>query len=135
MSSWILCVSVYPTLVYPAWDSLCFLDMDDCFLSHVREVLSYCLFRMFSHVLFLSCPSGTPIMWMLLCLILAQKSLRLTSFLFFFLSLFCDFYHSVFLVTYLFFCFSYSAVDSFQCIFHFSYCIIHLCSLVPLGLC
>ena len=42
--------------------SLCFLDLDDCFLSHVGEVFSYCLLKMFSHVLFLSCPSGTPIM-------------------------------------------------------------------------
>ena len=43
--------------------------------------------------------------------------------------LFCgsDFHHSVFQVTYLFFCLRYSATDSFKCI-------VHLCSLLLLGL-
>ena len=69
-----------------------------------------------------------------LCLLLSQRSLRLSSFVFilFFFILFCgsEFHHSVFQVTSLFFCLSYSAIDSFWCIFHFSYCIVHLCLFV-----
>ena len=38
------CVSPW---VCPAWDSLCFLDMGDCFLSHVKQFLSYYLFKYF----------------------------------------------------------------------------------------
>ena len=30
-----------------SWDSLCFLDLVDCFLSHVRETFSYYLFKYF----------------------------------------------------------------------------------------
>ena len=33
--------------VYPVWDSLCFLDLVDYFLSHVWEVFSYYLFKYF----------------------------------------------------------------------------------------
>ena len=33
--------------IYPVWDSLCFLDLIDYFLSHVREVLQYNLFKYF----------------------------------------------------------------------------------------
>ena len=40
--SW--CVSPW---VYPAGDSLCFLDLDGYFLSHVREVFDYNLFKYF----------------------------------------------------------------------------------------
>ena len=39
--------------------------------------------------LFLSCPSGNPIMQMLVCIMLSQRSLRLSSFLFVLFSLFC----------------------------------------------
>ena len=41
---------------------------------------------------------------------------------------FCDrdFHHSVFQLTYLLFCLSYSPINFFHCIFHFSYCIVHL---------
>ena len=60
-------------------------------------------------------PSGTPIMRMLMHLMLSRG---LSDCLHFFLFLFflfhgSDFHHSVFHVTYLFFYFSYSAVDSF----------------------
>ena len=41
-------VSQYvPPWGYPAWDSLCFLDLVDYFFSHVREVFSYYLFKYF----------------------------------------------------------------------------------------
>ena len=33
--------------VYPVWDSLCFLDLAGYFLSHVREVFDYNLFKYF----------------------------------------------------------------------------------------
>ena len=73
-------------------------------------------------LLSLSSPSGTPMMRMLVHLMLSQESLRPSSFFFLslFYILFCgsDFHHSVLQVTYLFFCLSYSAVDSFQCIIH-----------------
>ena len=36
-----------PPWVYPSWDSLCFLDLVDYFLSHVQEVFSYYLFKYF----------------------------------------------------------------------------------------
>ena len=36
-----------PSWVYPAWDSLCFLDLVDYFLSHVGEAFSCYLFKYF----------------------------------------------------------------------------------------
>ena len=36
-----------PPWVCPVWDSLCFLDMGDCFLSYVREIFSYYLIKYF----------------------------------------------------------------------------------------
>ena len=62
-------------------------------------------------------PSGTPKMQMFIHLMLSQRSLRLSLFLFFsfFYILYCgsDFHHSVLQVVYSFFCLSYSAIDSF----------------------
>ena len=37
----------FPPWVYPTWDSLHFLDLVDCFLSYVREIFSYYLFKYF----------------------------------------------------------------------------------------
>ena len=54
---------------------LCFLDLLACFLSQVREVFSHCVSNMFSPL------SGTPIRW-LLCMMLSQRYLKPTSFLF-----------------------------------------------------
>ena len=52
------------------YGTLCFLDLNDCFLSQIREVFSYCLFKC---VLcpFLSSPSGTTIISVLVCLMLS----------------------------------------------------------------
>ena len=67
---------------HPMWY---FLYLSEC--SHVRQVFSYYFLHVFSlGPFFLS--SGTPIMWMLVCLMLFQRSLRSCSFLFIFLSLF-----------------------------------------------
>ena len=73
--------------VYPVWDSLCFLDLIDYFLSHVREVFDYNLFKCFLRpFLFFF---WDPYNRMLVCLMLSQKSLRLSSILFILYSLFC----------------------------------------------
>ena len=45
----------------------------DCFFSHIMGVFSYNLFKYFFRPL-LSSPSGTPMMWMLVCLMLSQRS-------------------------------------------------------------
>ena len=89
-------MSLYvPPQVYPAWDSLCFLDLVDYFLSHVREIFSYYLFQYFlrSFLLLLG-EESIPIMWMLVHLMLSQRSLRLSSF-FFFLFIFSPIFWSV----------------------------------------
>ena len=78
-----------PHWVYPAWDSLCFLDLVDYFFSHVREVFSYYLFKYFLKC-FLSLSFWDPIMQMFLCLMLSQRSFRLFSFLFILFSIFCS---------------------------------------------
>ena len=57
--------------------------------------------------------SGNPIIQMLLCLMLSQRSLRLSSFLFILFLYFVLWHHSVLQVIYLCFCLSYSAMDSF----------------------
>ena len=68
-----------PPWVYPAWDSLPFLDLVDHSLSHVREVFSYYLLKYFlESFLSLSSPYGTP----LVHLMLSQKFLTLSSHLF-----------------------------------------------------
>ena len=81
-----MCLSVFPLGFVPS-GTLCFLDLVDYFLSHVREVFSYYLFKYFLRS-FLS-SSGTPIMQMFLCLMLSQRSLRLSSSLFILFSIFC----------------------------------------------
>ena len=77
------------TIICILHGSLCFLDLVDYFLSHVREVFSYYLFRYFLGS-FLSSPSGNPRRQILLCLMFSQRSLRLLSFLFLLFSLFCS---------------------------------------------
>ena len=69
---------------------LCFQDLINYFLSHIREVFNYNLFKYFlSPFLFLfffwdPCTSNVG------CLMLSQSSLRLSSILFIFFSLFCS---------------------------------------------
>jgi len=70
--------------------------------------------------------SGTPMIRMLWCLTLSQRSLRLSSFLLIlFSSLFHYFYHSIFNLIYPNFCLSYSTVCSLKSVFDLRYCIIH----------
>ena len=47
--------------VYPVWDSLHFLDLVVNFLSHVREIFDYNLFKNSETLSFFSSSSGTPI--------------------------------------------------------------------------
>ena len=76
--------------VYPVWDSLCLLDLIDCFLFHVGEIFNDNCCEIFLYLYFFSSSSGTPVIWMLVHLILPQKSLRLSSVLFFLFTLFCS---------------------------------------------
>ena len=69
-----------PPWVYPAQDSLCFLDLVGYFLSHVTEVFSYYFFKYFLRSLLSLFSFWTPIMQLLVCLMLSQRSLRLSSF-------------------------------------------------------
>ena len=74
--------------VYPVWDSLCLLDLIDCFLFHVGEVFNYNCFENFLIHYFFSSSSGIPVIQMLVHLILPQRSLRLSSVLFILFTLF-----------------------------------------------
>ena len=69
--------------VYPVWDSLGFLDLGGYFLPHFREVFNYYLkyFLMVFLFVFFWDSYGTPMIQMLGCLTLSQRSLRLSSFL------------------------------------------------------
>ena len=68
---------------------------------------------------------------MLVYLILFQSSLRLTSVLFILFTLFCSssnyFHHFIFQFIDPFFCFRYSAIDSFYSIFNFSNPFVSVC--------
>ena len=95
-------------------------------------VISFPILGMFSTIIsssifswpfFLSSFSGTPMIRMLGCLPLSQRSLRLSHF--FFPLCFIYFHHSIFYLTYPIFCLSYSTVGSLQSAFDLSYCIIH----------
>ena len=55
----------------------------------MREFFGYCLLEYFFVSFSLSSPSGTPIIWMLVRLMLSQSSLRRSSFVFKLFSLFC----------------------------------------------
>ena len=84
----------------------------------------------FSESFFLSSSSGTPIIRMLGCLILSQRSQRLSSvlfILFYFILFFRSYFHNfVSQLTDSFFCFSCSGIDSFWSIFNFSNCVVCL---------
>jgi len=112
------CVSqCVPSWVHPAWNTLFFLDLVDYFLSNVREVFSYYVFKYFLGSFLSPSYPGTLIMLTLVYLMLSQRSLRFSSFFLhsFFYILFCssDFHHSVLQENFPFFCLHYSAIDSF----------------------
>ena len=135
--SW--CVSPW---IYPVWDSLHFLDLIDSFLSHIREVFNYNLFKYFlSPFLFLFFfwdPYNSNVG--VLNVVPEVSETVLTSFHSFFFILLCGSYCHCFIfhVTYPFFCLRVSAFGSFWRIFNFMYCVVSslfVCSLVLLGPC
>ena len=67
--------------VCPVWNSLSFLDLGGYFPAHFREVFNYYLFKYFLMPFLFLFFSGTPVIRMLGCFTLSQKSLRLSSFL------------------------------------------------------
>ena len=76
--------------VYPVWNSLCFLNLTDYFLFYVGEIFNYNLFKnVLTPFLFLFF-FWEPLIQMLVCLILSQRSLRLSSVLFILFTLFCS---------------------------------------------
>ena len=97
--------------------------------SNGREVFCYYVFTNFLR-LFLSLFSlWSLIMWMLICSVLSQKSLRLSSPFHYFFILFhsIDSHQSVFQVINLSFCLLFFPCYWFLLVyFHFSYCIIYL---------
>ena len=76
--------------VYPVWDSSCFLDLIDYFLFHVEEIFYYNLFKNFLIPFLFLLFFWDPMIRMLVCLILSQRSLRLSSVLFVLFTLFCS---------------------------------------------
>ena len=86
--------------------------------------------KIFSYPFFFCSSSGTPIIRMLGCLILSQRSQRLSSvlfILFYFILFFRSYFHNfVSQLTDSFFCFSFSGIDSFWSIFNFSNCVVCL---------
>ena len=103
--------------VYLVWDSLDFLHLGDYFLPHFRKVFNYYLLKYFLWSFFLS-SSGSPMIRMLGCLTLSQRSLRLSSFLltvfFFFLSSLFHLVVPLYLLPHL----SYLLPPLFYCWFH-----------------
>ena len=88
---WLVCVLECFFLDLSCMGLLCLLDFIDYFLSHVGEIFYYNIFKIF--LIPYTCSfssSGMPIFQMLVCLILFQRSLRLSSVLFILFSLFCS---------------------------------------------
>ena len=112
-----LCLSVsLPGFILPG--TLCFLDLVDYLLSHVREVFGCYFLKYFlrSFLSFFWDPYNVNLGTFNVGLRSLSGCLHFFSFhFFFFYILFCssDFHHFVYQVTYLFFCLSYSATDSF----------------------
>ena len=120
--------------VSPGWDSLCFLSLGDYFLFHIIEVFNSNLFKYFLRPFLLF----TFFFWFpcnlnIGRLNLSQESLRMSLFLFipfFFILLHRSYLcHSVFHAVYLFFCLSYSAVESLFVLLICD-CVSHHCSFV-----
>ena len=78
-----------PPWIYSTWDFLCFLDLVDYFLSHIKEIFSYYLFKYFLRSYF-SLFFWDPYNVNLGLFNVVPESLRLPSFLFILLSIFCS---------------------------------------------
>ena len=127
-----LCLGLF-LLGFILYGTVCLLDLIDYFLFHVGEIFKYNLFKNFL-ILFLF----LFIFWSSYNLnvsvfdIVLEVSETILSFFFFFYSFYfillfrSYFHHFIFQLTDSFFCFRYSAIDSFQSIFNFSNCIVCL---------
>jgi len=81
-----------PPWVYLSWDSLCFLDLGDYFLSHVQEVFSYYFFKYFLKSFLSSSSFWDPCnanVGAFNCPQVVQRSCSLSSFVFILFSIFC----------------------------------------------
>ena len=97
------------------YGTLCLLDLTISF-SMLGKFSTIIFSKVFLYPFFFSSSSGTPIIQMLVCLILSEVSETiLSSFHSFFFILFFRsyFHHFIFQLTDSFFCFRYSAIDSF----------------------
>ena len=120
-----------PPWIHPLWDSLCFLDLSECFLSHVREVLGYNIFKYFYRFFLFLFSFWDPYNMNVGALnIVPEVSETVLIFFSFFFSLFCSV--AVISTTLS----SSSRIHSSASVilllipfrvFHFSYCIFHLC--------
>ena len=103
--------------VFPVWYSLCFLDLIDYFLSIVREVFNYNLFKYFlRHFLFLFFfwdPYNSNVDAFNVVPEVSETVLNSFHSFFFILLPGSYFHHFIFQLTYPFFCLSDSTIDSF----------------------
>ena len=79
---WLVCVLVCFSLGLSCLGLFVPLGLDWLFPFPCWEIFNYNLFKIFWHPFFFSSSSGTPIIWMLVHLILSQRSLRLSSVIF-----------------------------------------------------
>ena len=116
-------------LVYPVWDSLGFLDLDDYFLPHFRDVFNYYLLKYFLMVFLFVFFFGDSYDSNVGAFNIVPETpeVVLISFNSFFLFPLCliYFYHSIFYLTYSLFCLHYSTVRYLQNVFDLIYCIIN----------
>ena len=112
-----MCLGMFLLWIYPLWDSLCFLDLIDYFLSYFREVFNCNLLKYFLRPFLLRF-----FFWDTYNLNVGAFNVVpelsetvLNSFHSFFFILLCDSYFNsfIFQVTYSFFCLNYSAIYSF----------------------
>ena len=105
-----------PPCLYPVWDSLCLLDLIDYFLFHVGEIFNYNRFKKFLipfPFLFFWDPYNSGVGAFYIVPEVSETILS-SSHSFYFILLFRSyFHHFIFQLPYSFFCFRYSAIDSF----------------------
>ena len=120
--------------VYTVWDSLCLLDLIDCFLFQYGEIFNYNLFKSFLIrflLLFFSCDPCNLNLGAFDIVPEVSDTVFSSFHSFNCILLFRSYLHCIiFQVTDLFFCFRYSAFDSFYSIFDFSNCVVCLCMFI-----
>ena len=132
MLVWLLASQCVPPCVYPSWNSLCFLPFGDCFLSQVKKVFSYYLFKYFLRFFLSLFSFVVPYNALLVHLICPRGFIDCLHFFSLFFSLFCSvalistilssgsLIRSSVSVTLL-------LIPSSIFIFYFSYYIVHFC--------